>query len=53
MREWLEAPHGKVGFNGWKWQKQTHRLTSTTYHVDKPVIAAVNGVAIFNHAEDR
>ena len=53
MRERLEAPRGKVGFNGWKRQKQTHRLISTIYHMDKPVTAAVNGAAIFNHAEDR
>ena len=53
MRERLEAPRGKVGFNGWKWQIQTHRLISTIYHMDKPVTAAVNGAAIFNHAEDR
>ena len=45
MRERLEAPRGKVGFNGWKRQKQTHRLISTIYHMDKPVIAAVNGAA--------
>ena len=53
MRERLEAPRGKVGFNGWKWQKQTHRLISTIYHMDKPVTAAVNGAAIFNYPEDR
>ena len=53
MRERLEAPRGKVGFNGWKRQKQTHRLISTIYHMDKPVTAAVNGAAIFNYAEDR
>lgn len=45
MRERLEAPRGKVGFNGWKRQKQTHRLIATIYHMDKPVIAAVNGAA--------
>jgi len=53
MRERLEAPRGRVGFNGWKRQKQTHRLISTIYHTDKPVTAAVNGAAIFNYAEDR
>jgi enoyl-CoA hydratase/carnithine racemase len=53
MRERLEVPCGKVGFNGWKWQKQTHRLISTIYHMDKPVTAAMNGAAIFNYAEDR
>ena len=53
MRERLEAPCSRVGFNGWKWQKQTHRLISTIYHMDKPVTAAVNGAAIFNYAEDR
>lgn len=45
MRARLEAPRGKVGFNGWRRQKQTHRLISTIYHIDKPVIAAVNGAA--------
>ena len=53
MRERLEAPRGKVGFNGWKRQKQTHRLISTIYHMGKPVTAAVNGAVIFNYAEDR
>lgn len=45
MRERLNAPRGKVGFNGWKRQKQTHHLIATIYHMDKPVIAAVNGAA--------
>ncbi|MDC1382875.1 enoyl-CoA hydratase/isomerase family protein [Candidatus Puniceispirillum sp.] len=45
MRDRLNAPPGKVGFNGWKRQKQTHRLISTIYHMDKPIIAAVNGAA--------
>jgi enoyl-CoA hydratase/carnithine racemase len=53
MSKRLEAPLGRVGFNGWKRQKQTHRLISTIYHMDKPVTAAVNGAAIFNYAEDR
>ena len=45
MSERLRAPRGKVGFNGWKRQKQTHLLVATIYHMDKPVIAAINGVA--------
>jgi enoyl-CoA hydratase/carnithine racemase len=53
MRERLEVSRGRVGFNGWKRQKQTHRLISTIYHMEKPVTAAVNGAAIFNYAEDR
>ena len=53
IRERLEAPRGRVWFNGWKRQKQTHRLISTIYHMGKPVTAAVNGAAIFNYAEDR
>ena len=53
MRERLEAPRGRVWFNGWERQKQTHRLISTIYHMGKPVTAAVNGAAIFNYAEDR
>jgi len=53
MRKRLEAPRGRVWFNGWKRQKQTHRPISTIYHMGKPVTAAVNGAAIFNYAEDR
>ena len=45
MRERLKAPRGKVGFNGWRRQKQTHRLIATVHHMDKPIIAAVNGAA--------
>ena len=45
MRDRLKAPRGKVGFNGWRRQKQTHRLIATVHHMDKPVIAAVNGAA--------
>ena len=46
MRERLEAPRGKVGFNGWQRHKQTHRPISITYHMDTPVTAAVNGATI-------
>ena len=45
MRERLKAARGKVGFNGWKRQKQTHRLITTVHNLDKPAIAAVNGAA--------
>ena len=45
MRARLEAPRGEIGFNGWKRQKQTHRLINTIYNIDKPVVAAVNGAA--------
>ena len=45
MRERLKATRGKVGFNGWRRQKHTHRLIATVHHMDKPIIAAVNGAA--------
>lgn len=45
MRARLDAPRGEVGYNGWRRQKQTHRLISTIYNMDKPVVAAVNGAA--------
>ena len=45
MRERLKAPRGKVGFNGWRRQKQTHRLIATVHHMDKPIISADNGQA--------
>jgi enoyl-CoA hydratase/carnithine racemase len=45
MRARLEAPQGQVGFNGWKRQKQTHRLIMALHSLDKPTIAAVNGAA--------
>ncbi|WP_420394015.1 enoyl-CoA hydratase/isomerase family protein [Acuticoccus sp.] len=45
MRARLDAPQGRVGFNGWRRQKRTHRLIATVHGLDKPVVAAVNGPA--------
>lgn len=45
MRRRLEAPIGRVGFNGWRRQKQTHRLIGAIHGFEKPTIAAVNGAA--------
>ncbi|MBJ3774568.1 enoyl-CoA hydratase/isomerase family protein [Acuticoccus mangrovi] len=45
MKERMEAPVGRVGFNGWKRQKSTHRLIMTVHTLDKPTIAAVNGAS--------
>ena len=46
MRERLDAPPGDVAYNGWKRQKQTHRSVAVIHGCTKPVIAAVNGVAV-------
>ncbi|RAI01897.1 enoyl-CoA hydratase [Acuticoccus sediminis] len=45
MKARLEAPVGRVGINGWKRQKSTHRAIQTMNTIDKPTIAAVNGPA--------
>lgn len=45
MRARLEAPVGRVGFNGWRRQKSTHRAIATLNAFDKPAVAAVNGPA--------
>ena len=45
MRDRLEAPAGKVAFNGWQRQKRTHRGIAVIHGMSKPVISAVNGAA--------
>lgn len=45
MRQRLDAPIGRVGYNGWKRQKSTHRAINALHNLDKPTIAAVNGAA--------
>jgi enoyl-CoA hydratase/carnithine racemase len=45
MRERLNAPTGKVAFNGWRRQKQIHRAVGALHGLPKPTIAAVNGAA--------
>ncbi|UMA64925.1 enoyl-CoA hydratase/isomerase family protein [Roseivivax marinus] len=45
MRDRLEAPAGKVAFNGWQRQKRTHRGIADIHGMSKPVISAVNGAA--------
>src|SRR3954467_10018478 len=45
MRERLQAPAGKVAFNGWRRQKQIHRAVGALHGLPKPTIAAVNGAA--------
>src|SRR5438093_4729591 len=45
MRDRLQAPSGKVAFNGWRRQQQTHRGVATLHSMGKVTIAAVNGAA--------
>lgn len=45
MRERLNAPPGKVAFNGWSRQKRTHQAIAGLHGMGKPTIAAVNGAA--------
>jgi enoyl-CoA hydratase/carnithine racemase len=46
MRERLEAPPGRVAFDGWRRQQRTFGLSSTIHHLDQVTIAAVNGPAV-------
>ncbi len=46
MRARLDAPPGKVAFNGWNRQTRTHMAISCIYNFQKPTIAAVNGAAV-------
>jgi enoyl-CoA hydratase/carnithine racemase len=45
MKERLKAPAGRVAFNGWRRQGQTHKSVALLHGMPKPVIAAVNGAA--------
>ena len=45
MRDRLQAPSGKVAFNGWRRQQQTHRSVAALHGMGKVTIAAVNGAA--------
>jgi enoyl-CoA hydratase/carnithine racemase len=45
MRDRLQAPAGKVAFNGWRRQQQTHRSVAALHGLSKVTIAAVNGAA--------
>jgi enoyl-CoA hydratase/carnithine racemase len=45
MKARLESPPGKVAFNGWRRQAQTHKSIALLHGMPKPVIAAVNGAA--------
>jgi enoyl-CoA hydratase/carnithine racemase len=45
MKERLKAPAGRVAFNGWQRQGQTHKSVALLHGMPKPVIAAVNGAA--------
>ncbi|MBI4345418.1 MAG: enoyl-CoA hydratase/isomerase family protein [Elusimicrobia bacterium] len=46
MRARLESPHGRVAGNGWRRQRQTHRMVLGLHNLGKVTIAAVNGPAI-------
>ena len=46
MRERLEAPPGRVAFDGWRRQQRTFGLAATIHHLDQVTIAAVNGPAV-------
>ena len=45
MRDRLQAPSGKVAFNGWRRQQQTHRSVAALHGMGKVTVAAVNGAA--------
>jgi enoyl-CoA hydratase/carnithine racemase len=45
MQKRMNAPAGKVGFNGWHRQQRVHRTQALLHTMPKPVIAAVNGAA--------
>lgn len=46
MRERLEAPPGRIAFDGWRRQQKTFGLASTIHRLDQVTIAAVNGPAV-------
>ena len=41
----MNAPQGRIGFNGWHRQQRVHHTQSLLYTMPKPTIAAVNGAA--------
>jgi enoyl-CoA hydratase/carnithine racemase len=45
MKARLESPPGRIAFNGWRRQGQTHKSVALLHGMPKPVIAAVNGAA--------
>jgi enoyl-CoA hydratase/carnithine racemase len=45
MRDRLQAPAGKVAFNGWRRQQQTHGSVAALHGLGKVTVAAVNGAA--------
>jgi 2-(1,2-epoxy-1,2-dihydrophenyl)acetyl-CoA isomerase len=45
MRDRLQAPSGKVAFNGWRRQQQTHKSVAALHGMGKVTVAAVNGAA--------
>lgn len=45
MRDRLQAAAGKVAFNGWRRQQQTHRSVAALHGMGKVTVAAVNGAA--------
>lgn len=45
MQQRLDAPHGQIGFNGWRKQDNTYRVINALHSLPKPAIAAVNGAA--------
>ena len=46
MRERLAAPPAQVAGNGWRRQRETHRMALGLHRMAKVTIAAVNGAAI-------
>jgi enoyl-CoA hydratase/carnithine racemase len=45
MPERLAAPVGEIAYSGWSRLRRTQSLVLELYHLEKPTIAAVNGVA--------
>lgn len=46
MRERLRSPHGRIAGNGWRRQRQTHRMALGLHNLSKVTVAAVNGPAV-------
>jgi len=45
MRQRMQTPPGRIGFEGWQGQAATYQVIETLYGLPKPAIAAVNGPA--------